>query len=315
MKILLTGASGFIGKVLLPKLAACNTVYALSRHPPHPSKNVIPLVGDITEPNLGLEVAPRGIDRVYHLAAVHHLGRDKNGNIWKTNVAGTKSVIAFCCKHEINQLYFCSTAYTVDDGRNVYEKSKIECDKMVSSSGIPKIVIFKPSIVMGTRENPYPGHFSQFISILIKVHGRAEVIRRKVEGTLRLPVVEPVFRIRGDPEGYLNLVMVEQVVNEIARPHTAGTYWLTNPNPPTLRQLADWIGEFIMVRFRIQLEGFHETPIEALVTKMVSAFKPYLLGDSFPSHLKDHPLVTKDFIHETIINMLTLTKDNKEDII
>ena len=308
MRVLVTGASGFLGKALLAKLSARNTIYALSRHPPELSKNVIPLVGDITKCNLGLDVVPQNIERVYHLAAIHHLGEDKDGSIWETNITGTRSVIAFCHRHGIPQLYFCSTAYTIGDGRNIYEKSKILCDKMVKESGLPKVVTFKPSVVMGTKENPYPGHFSQFVAFLIKAHNRAELIRRKVEGTLRLPILEPVLRVRGNPGGCLNLVGINEVVQGMTLPRKAGTYWLTNPNPPTLGQLAEWIGEAIMVKFRFQQEDFRRTPIEVVVARKASAFGPYLQGDSFPSHLRDHPLITREFIHDTIINIIYLDR-------
>jgi len=308
MRILLTGASGFLGKALLPYLSSRNTIYALSRHPPEPSKNVIPLVGDITEPDLGLEVIPHKVDRVYHLAALHHLGKDKDGSISQTNVIGTRNVIAFCHKHQIDQLYFCSTAYTIGGGRNPYEESKVECERMLNRCGIPKVVIFKPSVVMGTKENPYPGHFSQFVTMLTRSHNRAEIIRRKMEGALRLPLIEPVLRVRGNPEGYLNLVTIDEVIKGMVKPRTADTYWLTNSYPPTLGQLAEWISEVIRVRFSFHIEEFKKTPIESLIAHKVSAFSPYLWGDSFPSHLRSHPPITREFIHETIINILHIDK-------
>ena len=221
---------------------------------------------------------------------------------------GTQNVIDFCKSSHIPQLYFCSTAYTVGEGRNVYEKSKILCDKLVLESGIPKVVIFKPSIVMGTKEHPYSGHFSQFVSILIRTHKRAELIRRKLEGTLRLPVIEPVFRALGNPDAYLNLVTVDKVVEGMSIARESGIYWLTNPNPPTLSQITEWISDFIMVRFKIQSETFHRTPIEAAINRLTSAFSYYLYGDSFPSHIIEHPLITREFVHMTIINSLNIDK-------
>ena len=134
--ILVTGASGFVGTALIEKLLEKgHRVYGLSRHPPVPDENLIPLEGDILLPDLGLAEVPRGIHAVHHLAAVHRLGEDKDNSIWETNVRGTESVIAFCLKHKIPHLYFCSTAYT--HGRNVYERSKALCETMVKESGIP----------------------------------------------------------------------------------------------------------------------------------------------------------------------------------
>ena len=308
MKVLLTGASGFLGKALYPKLIARgDTVYGLSRHPPPSSESFIPLQGDITRWNLGLEELPKGIHSVHHLAAIHRLGGDKDNSIWETNVLGTVNVIDFCLRNNIPRLYFCSTAYTVGEGRNIYEKSKILCEKMVNESGIPHVTIFKPSVVMGTKEYPYPGHFSQFVSIVIKVHQRAELIRRKIEGTLRLPIIEPVFRVRGDPVGKLNLVPVDKVIEGMVELKKEGTYWLTNPHPPSLETLVDWIGEFIMVRMKI-LPFFEPTPIELMFQRMAPAFEPYLHGDDFPSSLKDCPRTTREFIRQTVTDSLILDK-------
>ena len=308
MKVLLTGASGFLGTALTPKLIARgDVVYGLSRHPPAPGKDLIPLQGDITQWNLGLEGIPKGIHSVYHLAAIHKLGEDKDGNIWQTNILGTVNVIDFCLRNKISRLYFCSTAYTVGEGRNIYEKSKILCERLVQASGIPHITIFKPSVVMGTKEYPYPGHFSQFVSAVIRVHKRAELIRGKIEGTLRLPVIEPVFRIEGDPEGKLNLVPVDKVIEAMVGTKNEGTYWLTNPYPPSLATLVDWVGEFIMIRMKI-LPFFRPTPIELMFQKLIPAFGPYLHGDDFPSDVKDCPRTTREFIHQTIRNSLSLDK-------
>lgn len=297
--ILVTGASGFIGKALIPKLLAQgHIVYGLSRHPPEAMDNLIPLTGDVTEENLGLKKVPKRINAVYHLAGIHSLGKDKDGSIWETNVEGTYNVIQFCLNHKIPHLYFASTAYTWPCNPYGLSKIKNEADikKYAQDYGL-KATIFKPSIVMGTEEHPYPGHFSQFVSTVVKIHHRAEIIRRKIEGSLRLPVLEPAFRVKGNPDGKLNLVSVDSVVKAMATIKKPGTYWLTNPDPPTLGQLVEWVGEFIMVELRIERD-FKPTPIELMFQQMASAFSPYLQGDDFPSDIEDHP-ITREFIHKT----------------
>lgn len=302
MAVLVTGASGFVGRAFTPKLLAQgHRVYALSRHPPDSSDNLIPFVGDITEPDLGLGSVPKDIESVHHIAGNHSLGADRDELIHKTNVEGTRNVVAFCARNDIPRLYYTSTAYTL--GRNPYERTKALGEALVITSDIPKVTVFKPSIIMGTEENPYPGHFSVFASLVIRIHRRAEKVRRKVETTLRLPVIEPVFRIKGNPEAKLNLVSIDDVTEAMSSLEGRTIYWLTNPNPPTLGQLIAWISDFVMTNTKFVPE-FKPTPLETQFRKMASAFGPYLQGDDFASDLQDCLPITREFIHDTIRRIL-----------
>jgi len=299
MALLVTGASGFLGSALLPKLLEKgHKVYGLSRHPPAPAENLIPLTGDITKPDLGLEKTPKDIHAIYHLAAIHRLGEDKDDSMRKTNIDGTRNVIEFCEEYKIPHLLFCSTAFT--QGRSPYERSKAICEEMVRESAIPRVTIFKPSIIMGTKAHFYPGHFSQFVLALIKFHQKADLIRRKIQGTLRLPVFEPVHRVRGNPGGKLNMVQIDQVANAMAEIEKVGAFWLTNPNPSSLKQLVAWISEIAMVRLIIEPKPFKPSVAEMAFHKMTEAFDPYLQGDDFPSDLESCPHITKKFIQDTI---------------
>lgn len=305
--VLVTGASGFIGTALTKKIIEKgNTVYALSRHPPVGSDNLIPLAGDIIETNLGLDQVPSEISACYHLAGIHTLRQeDTDGFIYNTNVIGTHNVLEFCVKYEIPKIYFTSTSYALD--LNPYGRSKIRNDEEMAfysqKYGL-KTTIFKPSVVMGTKEYPYSGHFSQFAALLIKIHKRAEILRRGVEKTMRLPVLEPTFRIRGNPDGKLNMVPIDAVVDGITRITDPGIFWLTNPRPPSLRELADWLSEIVMVNIRI-VEEFEPTPIESQFERLAAAFTPYLGGDDFPSDLKHcRPVINKRFIKWTVLNTL-----------
>jgi nucleoside-diphosphate-sugar epimerase len=298
VNVLVTGASGFIGKVLIDRLLnQGHTVFGLYRNNlPEPREGLVVLTGDILEEHLGQTTIYSKIDRLYHLAGIVNLGTDRDGMTYKTNVEGTRNVLGFCIKYEIPHILFCSTAY--NQGRNVYERSKALAEMIVRESDIPQKTIFKPSIVLGTPEYPYGGHFSQFTSTIIRVHQRAERVRRAVEGTLRLPPLRPALRIKGNPDGYLNLVRVNKVVARMAEITAPGTYWLTNKNPPKLSELAEWSSETMMVDIKIERE-FKPSPIEYQLGRLLSAFSPYLQGDDFPSDIADGEL-DADFIKWTI---------------
>lgn len=299
--LLVTGASGFLGSALIPKLLAKgNKVYALSRHPPAPVENLIPLEGDILKPNLGLDSIPKNIYAVYHLAAIHNLSETRSEEIWQTNVTGTENIIQFCVKYNIPYLQFCSTAFTF--ARNTYERSKMVCESMVGESSIPRKAIVKPSIIMGTPQHFYPGHFSQVVLAMIKVHGKAETIRRYVEGKLRLPILRPLFRLPGNPEGTLNLISINDVATAIANIEDAGVYWLTHDNPPKLKQIAEWLSEIMLIDLKFEPK-FDATPLETGFQRMSAAFLPYIWGDNFKSDIKASP-VGRDFIRDTVIYSL-----------
>lgn len=306
MSVLLTGGTGFLGSSLIPRLLAKgHEVIALVRDFDK-AKSLLPqevkiAQGDVTELNLGIECEIPKIDKLYHLAAIHRLDESQSAQLWETNVLGTENVIRFCEKYGVPHLLFCSTAYVF--GRNSYERSKSCCESMVMRSTIPHKTIFKPSIIMPTGKQAYFGHFIQVALLLVKVHQRAEVIRRYLEGKARLPILRPSFRIQGNPEGYLNLVSLDDVATAMADIEDEGVFWLTNPNPAKVKELVEWIGEVILLDLRVEPK-FRPTPVEAVFQKVAAAFLPYGWGDSFTSDLKSSRATDKKFVQDALINSL-----------
>lgn len=298
MAILMTGASGFIGQALIPLLTARGKrVYGLSRREIPEQPGVVPVTGDITQPNLGLAIVPEDIDTVYHVAGVVYLGEDKDGSVFRTNAVGTRNVVKFCLKNGIKRLCYVSTAYL--EGRNAYERSKAAAEDFVTHSSIPEVLIFRPSIVMGDPSSPYSGHFLQFIGFILKAHRGAESVRRVMEHHLRLRPVALSLRVKGNPDGKLNLIGVDDVVEFIAKTDEPGVYYLTNPNPVRLSELAEWVSEYIQIGIKIVPE-FKPNILERGFAKMAGAFLPYLGGDSFPSALATCRPIDKAFIQKTL---------------
>jgi nucleoside-diphosphate-sugar epimerase len=178
--------------------------------------------------------------------------------------------------------------------------SKGVAEIMVHNSNIPEKTIFKPSIVLGTKEYPYYGHFSQFAGLLIRVHQRAEKIRRGVEDIMRLPPIRPLFRVEGNKDGNLNLVKLDDVVGKMVSFTGEGTCWLTNPNPPKLGYLLKLIGEEAMVNAVFE-KGFKPSVVESQFARMMKAFQPYLEGDDMPSDIEKCEL-GEDYLRWTINN-------------
>jgi thioester reductase-like protein len=176
--VLLTGATGFVGREILDRFLVRRRVYALvradndeaaaGRLPAH--DRLTPVAGDIEQPGLGLD--PDTADRlaeqvttVVHCAASvsFELPLEESRRI---NVDGTRHVVELAerCRR-LERLSYISTAYVAGEPRrlfrenqldvgqrfrNPYERSKFEAERMVRerAAELP-LQILRPSIVVG----------------------------------------------------------------------------------------------------------------------------------------------------------------------
>ena len=117
VKILVTGAAGFLGSHLTRQLAARGAdVRVLLR----PSSNNwaiadLPLeyvTGDLRDP-ASLDRALAGVQRVFHVAADYRLWSKRSQDIYDSNVGGTKNLLEAGKRAGVEQLIYTSTVATV----------------------------------------------------------------------------------------------------------------------------------------------------------------------------------------------------------
>lgn len=184
MKVLITGASGYIGNRLAHQLAAENTqVVALIRSdaalPSLRHPNITPFIGDICKPEC-LASAIKGCRQVYHVAGLARLWAPDPSLFYAVNVEGTKNLLLAARNEQVEKLvYTSSTAVygpslrepiTENDPRSVafdshYDLSKFLAEKEVLQyvSEGHQAVIVQPSRVYGSGiESPV-----NFISSLL----------------------------------------------------------------------------------------------------------------------------------------------------
>jgi len=310
MRALITGATGQLGQTLIPLLQARGDELILLVRDAEKGRKLFPNsrleIGDVTTEGLTATArsVPWELDAVYHMAADINLGKKQEERTWATNFKGTQNVLAFCEQNQVPHLYYVSTAFT-ESRRNPYEKSKAEAELLVNTSPFKK-TIFKPGIIMPCLEDiikPSTGAVYMFARGICSVHKRAEVVRRAIEGTLRLPILEPKFRLKGKVDGKINVVQVDQVAGFIAKTQGEGKFWLTNPAPPTVGEITQWIGQAMYVDIEV-LPEFQMSAIEDLFHRIAAPFMAYLQGDEFPSDLPDCPPITAEFIRESVKHSL-----------
>lgn len=114
-RILVTGATGFLGQVLVPLLREDGAeVRVLARRPDEalPGLDVERVAGDVTDPG-SLADAVRGVDAVIHMAGlVSHLERDRE-RLMAVNVAGTEHVLAAARAADVGRVVHVSSIAAV----------------------------------------------------------------------------------------------------------------------------------------------------------------------------------------------------------
>jgi nucleoside-diphosphate-sugar epimerase len=116
MKVLLTGATGYVGHQLALKLASQNfEVHALVRDldsdkiPRH--KKITPFKGNICDYE-SIQNAIKNCDYVFHVAAFTDLKYNKIDKFYNTNVIGTKNVLEASLEEKVKKVVYTSTLST-----------------------------------------------------------------------------------------------------------------------------------------------------------------------------------------------------------
>lgn len=152
MKLLLTGASGFIGshvaraavqrgdavRCLVRPGSDCSTLTGLS---------VEVMRGDVTDRD-SLRRAAAGADAAIHCAAVTSEGAPDFAHSYRVNVMGTRNLVEACVEEEVGRLVLISTQSATLQNRGAYGRTKLEAERVVAASGLP-YTILRPSTVYG----------------------------------------------------------------------------------------------------------------------------------------------------------------------
>jgi dihydroflavonol-4-reductase len=115
--ILVTGATGHIGNVLVRKLIKDGKkvrALILRGEDTFPIKDldVEKVEGDILDPS-SMDVAFSGVESVYHLAGIISIMPGKNPLVWNVNVEGTRNVVQAAIKAGIKRLVYTSSIHAL----------------------------------------------------------------------------------------------------------------------------------------------------------------------------------------------------------
>ena len=175
MLALVTGATGFIGANLVEALAQRGwQVRAL--HRASSSLKALaglayePAIGDVTEP-ASLAAAMRGVDVVFHVAAVADYWRSDPSRLMRVNVDGTRNVLRAAHEAGVRRVVFTSSCAALGQppfGRALDERAQFNLRPQAFPYGYSKhlaeqvcldfaragldVVIVNPAVVFGPRD-------------------------------------------------------------------------------------------------------------------------------------------------------------------
>ncbi len=127
--VLITGGAGFLGRALVGELLkkdvthlSAGRILVLDSRTPlwYDDGRVTFLKGDIRSPE-DLDRACRGVDLVYHCAAVIDWGQRPRSFLYDVNVNGTANVIAAAARNGARGLVYTSTMDVLYDGNNIVD--------------------------------------------------------------------------------------------------------------------------------------------------------------------------------------------------
>ncbi len=166
MKVLVTGAAGFVGRHLCRALVeAGHEVIGLSREIP-PARQAVPNVvyvsGDVTDARTITPDKFAGCDAVFHLVGI--IQEPRGQTFEAVHVEGTKNVLAAAKAAGAgnNRFVYLSALGSDANAEARYSRTKAQAEELVRASGLP-FTIFRPSIILGPD-----GEFVQQMEDLIK---------------------------------------------------------------------------------------------------------------------------------------------------
>jgi NADH dehydrogenase len=170
MRVLLTGATGYVGSYVLRALRDAGHVVRCLLHRPsadlaRTGAGVETALGDVTDP-ASLEGVFADCDAAVHLVGIidEGPGRTFDG----IHVGGTRHVVEAARRAGVERFVHMSANGARPEDGTAYQTTKWEAEQVVTGAGFDHWTIFRPSILFGRPDPGRPEFASQLLDELVR---------------------------------------------------------------------------------------------------------------------------------------------------
>ena len=172
MRVLLTGATGYVGSYILRELLRRDhTPRCLVRGSADDlavqDDAIEPVRGDITDP-ASLDDAVEGCDAVIHLVGILEERPSQGVTFERIHVGGTRHVVAAARAAGVDRFVHMSANGARPEGGTAYQRTKWRAEQLVTDAGFDHWTVFRPSLLFGAPDPGRPEFASQLLRDLIR---------------------------------------------------------------------------------------------------------------------------------------------------